>query len=62
MIESIECKLILVCLINNYSFIAKLHIFVYERAEFSSISPECTKVKLSILNNFGLAYKVRGFK
>ena len=29
-------------------------ILVYERAELSYISIECTKVKLSILNNFGL--------
>ena len=45
-IESIESKLISVCLINDYSLI-----FVYERAELSSILLECTKVKLSILNN-----------
>ena len=50
--ESIESKLISVCLINDYSLIAQLHIFVYERAELSSISLECTKVKGSILNNF----------
>ena len=43
-IESIESKLIFACLINDYS----LHIFVYEQAELSSISLECTKVKLSI--------------
>ena len=42
-----------VCLINDYSLIADLHIFVYGRAECTSISLECTKVKLLILNNFG---------
>ena len=31
---------------------ADLHIFVYESAEGASISLECTKVKLLILNNF----------
>ena len=45
MIESIDLKLISVCLINDYSLIAQLHIFFYERAEFSSISLEC-------INNF----------
>ena len=52
MIESIESKLISVCLIHVYSLIAQLHIFVYERAEFSFISLKCTKGKFSILNNF----------
>ena len=56
-IESIDFKLISVCLINDYSLIADLHIFVYERAEFSPISLEFTKVKLSILNNFDTTYK-----
>ena len=42
-----ELKLISVCLINDYSLIADLHIFVYGRAE-------CTMVKLLILNNFWL--------
>ena len=51
-IKGIESKLIAVCLFNDYSLIADLHIFVYGRAEFSSISLECTKVKLLILNNF----------
>ena len=46
----IEFKLISVCLINDYSLIADLHIFVYGRAECVFISLECTKVKLSILN------------
>ena len=50
MIESIDRKLISVRLINDYSLIADLHIFVYGRAECASIS--CTKVKLLILNNF----------
>ena len=44
-IESINSKLISVSLINDYSLIADLHIFVYGHAE-------CTKVKLLILNNF----------
>ena len=39
-------------LVNDYSPIAKLYIFVYERTELSSISLECKKVKFSILNNF----------
>ena len=53
MIEVIESKLISVCLINDYSLIADIHIFDYGRAEFSFISLECTKkVKLLILNNF----------
>ena len=42
--KSIESKLISVCLINDYSIIAKLHILIYERAKFSSISLECTKI------------------
>ena len=51
-VEGIDSKVIFVCLINDYSLIADLHIFVYERAECASISLECTKVKLLILNNF----------
>ena len=39
--------------INDYSLIADLHIFVYGRAECATISLECTKVKLLILDNFG---------
>ena len=49
MIESIDSKSISVCLINDYSLIADLHIFVHERV---TISLECTKVKLLILNNY----------
>ena len=52
MIESIDLKIISVCLINDYSLIADLHIFFYGRAECTSILLECTKVKLLILNNF----------
>ena len=52
MIESIDSKLISVCLIDDHSLIADLHIFVYGRAEFASISLEYTKVKLLLLNNF----------
>ena len=55
-IEGIDSKLISVCLINEYLLIADLHIFVYERTECTSISLECTKMKLSILNN--LAHSV----
>ena len=51
-IEGIDSKVISVCLINDYSLIADLHIFVYESAECASLSLECTKVKLLILNNF----------
>ena len=54
MIESIDSKLISVCLINDYSLIADLHILVYGSAECATISLECTMVKLLILNNFGL--------
>ena len=50
--ESIDSKLISVCLINDYSLIADLYIFVYGRTECATISLECTKVKLLILNNF----------
>ena len=53
MIKSIDSKLISVCLINDYSLIADLHIFVYGHAECALISLECTKVKLLISNNFG---------
>ena len=47
-IESIGSKLISVCLNNDYSLIADLHIFIYGRAEFAIISLECTMVKLLI--------------
>ena len=57
MIESTDLKLISVCLTKYYSLIALLHIFVYERAEFSSISLKCRKVKLSIQNSFAFNYK-----
>ena len=55
-IESIDSKLISVCLINNYSLIADLHIFIYGRAECASNLLECTKVKLLMLNNLGYLY------
>ena len=58
--ESIYSKLISVCLINEYSLIADLDIFVYGRAECASISLVCTKVKLLILNNFGRLYLLDG--
>ena len=60
MIESIDSKLISVCLINDYSLIADLHIFVYGRAECASILLECTKVKLLILNNFDRDFFLKG--
>ena len=50
--RKIDLKSLPVCLINDYSLIADLHILVYGRAECASISLECTKVKLLILNNF----------
>ena len=53
-IEGIESKFISVCLINSFSLITDLHIFVYGRANCASISLEYTKVKLSILDNFDL--------
>ena len=52
MIENIDLKLVSVCLIYDYLLIADLHIFVYGSAEAASVSLECTKVKLLILNNF----------
>ena len=54
LIEGIDSKVILVCLINDYSLITDLLIFVYGRSECASISLKRTKVKLSILNNFGI--------
>ena len=42
LIESIDSKLISVCLIDDYSLIADLHIFVYGSAECATISLECT--------------------
>ena len=56
-IEGIDSRIISVCLINDYLVIADLHIFVYGRAECVSISHKCTKVKLSILNNFDFYIK-----
>ena len=52
MIKSIDSNLVFVCIINEYSLIADLHIFVYGRAECASISLKCTKVKLLTVNNF----------
>ena len=46
-------ELISVCLMKDYSLSDDLHIFVYGRAECATVSLECTKVKLLILNNFG---------
>ena len=52
MIEGIDSELIFVCLFNDYSLIADLHIFVYACAACLSISLECIKVKLIILRKF----------
>ena len=51
-IESIDSKLISECLINDYSLIDDIHIFVYGSAECATFSLERTKMKLLILNNF----------
>ena len=53
-IEGIDPNVISVCLIDDYSLIADLCIFVYESTECASISLECTKVNLLISNNFAL--------
>ena len=60
-IEGIDSKVISVCLINDYSLIADLHIFDYGRAECKSISLKFTKVKLSILNNFGMIHNAHNW-
>ena len=57
-IESIVLKFISACLIIDYSFIDKLHIFVYERAELSSISLECTTVQTSNARLIGVRLKL----
>ena len=51
-IESIDSKLISVCLINDYSLIADLHIFFMEAQNAQPFSLQCIKVKLLKLNNF----------
>ena len=51
-IEIIDSKLISVCLFNDYYLIADLYIFVLGSADCATISLECTKVKLLILDNF----------
>ena len=55
-------KLISVCLIIDSSLITDLHIFVYGSAEYATISLECTKVKLIILNNFVCGYQYFNLK
>ena len=55
MIENKDSKLISVCLINDYTLITDIYIFVYGRAECAFISLECKKVKLPILNNFDIS-------
>ena len=57
MTESIDSKLISVRLIIDYSLIADLDLSVYGRAE-CSISLECTKVKLLILDNLESRVKI----
>ena len=52
MFKKYRFKINFCLLINNYSLIADLHIFVYGRAGCASISLEWTKVKLLILDNF----------
>ena len=52
--ESKDSKLIDVCLINDYLLVADLHIFVYGSVECATISLECTKMTLFILNNLDL--------
>ena len=42
-------EIISVCLINDYSLIADLHIFVHGSAECATILLECTKLKPHIL-------------
>ena len=60
-IESIDSKLISVCLFNDYSLIADLHTFVYGPAECASNLLECIKVKLLTLNNFGIVIVLTNF-
>ena len=60
-IEGIYSKVISVCLINDYSLIADLHIFIYARAECEYISLKCTKVKLSVSNNFDIRNAINTF-
>ena len=50
--EVIDSKVFFVSLINDYSLIADLHIFINGSAEYASIALECTKVKIFISNNF----------
>ena len=38
----------------SFTYMIESTYFVYERAEFSSISLECTKMKLCKLNNFDI--------
>ena len=53
-VSNIESKL------NSYSHITNLHIFVYERAELSSISNDCTYIiPLYIYLGFCLCFEIR---
>ena len=61
MIESLDSKLISVCLIDYYSLITELHIFVHGSAEGATISLECKIVKLLILYNFDNHYFLKKF-
>ena len=56
MIESIDSKLISVCIIIDYALITDLYIFVYGSAECATIILKCSKVKLLISNNFDWFY------
>jgi hypothetical protein len=60
-IESIDSKLISVCLINDYSLFAVLHIFVHGSAECATISLKCKMLILLILYNFGNHYFLKKF-
>ena len=60
-IEGIDSKVISVCLIDDYSLIADLYIFIYTRAECEYVSLKCTKVKLSILNHFDIGNAINTF-
>ena len=51
-IESIDSKLISVCLINYYSLIADLHIFVYGSAECATLFTRMYKDETSYIIQF----------
>ena len=49
-----DSKLVGVCLINDFSLIADLHVFIYGSAECATTTLECTKVKFLILKNLDI--------